>query len=407
MPTSRRASFFAGLNCWIALAGLLRDAPPAAAAEPPRVFALVVVDTASQLEGLEQDGRNIAATLRGGLPGPGQLILTTLDGPDATADRVRDYYAHLPAGPDDALVFYYSGHGATDTEGRGHYLDLEEGGPLFRGDLRRAMFQRNPRLVVVLTDCCSNRKPAGSKGVEPEAPQPAATIPEPNPAALVGRCRRLFLEQQGTIDINASTYDPANRTEEVAWGHATGGLFTESLAALLNDPTDSDPAPTWESFHAALRARTMRAYDLFARELRQEHLTARPGESRSSEAEIKQLGSQRAQTPQLFVGRARAVGTGPLGLPAPDDSPRLGLELLGAEGRGMIVVAVAPGSAAEAAGLRVNDIVTAVDGTPVRTADEFNAAIDRVPPGRAVVRLDLIHRRDGEAVAAWDVRLAR
>jgi hypothetical protein len=78
-------------------------------------------------------------------------------GSKVTAEKILAYYAALQTQPSETLVFYYSGHGGLKA-GKGHFLALRAG-HLYRKDLLAAMTKHQPRLVVVLTDCCAN--PAG------------------------------------------------------------------------------------------------------------------------------------------------------------------------------------------------------------------------------------------------------
>lgn len=73
-----------------------------------------------------------------------------------------------------------------------------------------------------------------------------------------------------------------------------------------------------------------------------------------------------------------------LGIQGQDVDPRVA-ELYGLQvQRGAVVVAVAPGSAADEAGLRQGDIVTAVDGEPIDSMAALAGAIRRRAPGDQV-----------------------
>jgi hypothetical protein len=86
-----------------------------------------------------------------------------------TAENILAYYENLQTGPTETLVFYYSGHGGYHLS-KGHFLALHWG-KLYRSALLAAMKKQQPRLVVVLTDCCANL--AG--GARPDEP-PGAQI---------------------------------------------------------------------------------------------------------------------------------------------------------------------------------------------------------------------------------------
>ena len=95
-----------------------------------------------------------SAILANGFGNTGILSLRVLTGPDVRPDVIVDYFRNVPAGPNDVLLFYYSGHGAT-FEGQGHVLTTSHGN-LSRDTLRTALTERRPRLSVLLTDCCAS-----------------------------------------------------------------------------------------------------------------------------------------------------------------------------------------------------------------------------------------------------------
>jgi hypothetical protein len=147
--------------------------------EAARVHFLIVVDTddgAGKTWGL--DGRTFKAVVYAGLKKQNlesRVSFETFSGKDVTSGKVLRYYHDLRVEPDDALVFFYSGHGATNAT-RGHFLQFTHG-PLFRNDLLAAMQKHNPRLMVLLTDCCSNF--AGSFGTPRPGTPPGLRVPPP------------------------------------------------------------------------------------------------------------------------------------------------------------------------------------------------------------------------------------
>ena len=74
------------------------------------------------------------------------------------------------------------------------------------------------------------------------------------------------------------------------------------------------------------------------------------------------------------------------------DGPRLGLRVKD-DPTGVLVDAVHPGSLADRAGLRPGDAILAVDGQPVRSADDLTAAARRLAGGDLV---EVAYRRDGD-----------
>lgn len=90
------------------------------------------------------------------------------------------------------------------------------------------------------------------------------------------------------------------------------------------------------------------------------------------------------------------------------DKPRLGIGAIGVDAqpyagapRGMIVVQVAAGSPAEAAGVRPGDVVTTFDGHPIRTFSDVVGMLETLSRGQAIP-LEL--ERDGKPLTT-SVRL--
>ena len=100
----------------------------------------------------------------------------------------------LAVGSDDAILFYFTGHGSVDD--KGHFLSLATG-KLYRKDLLAALAARKARMVALITDCCNTR----SDGYLYAAPYVEVTSP-PVPSPLF---KRLFFDTTGIVDITSSS----------------------------------------------------------------------------------------------------------------------------------------------------------------------------------------------------------
>lgn len=180
--------------------------PSSASADPARLQecanlrVLIAVDTDDQ-GGITwgRDGMNMKALLESALAKQGlieHVDITIMTGLQVTPDNILGYYRRLKASKDDALLFYYSGHGAYHLN-KGHFLALTHG-KLYRNDLLAAMNTDHPRLRVVLTDCCANiaggvlpgePKVANEMGrqQQPGASHPPAKAEEPKVVRMVTR----------------------------------------------------------------------------------------------------------------------------------------------------------------------------------------------------------------------------
>ena len=92
---------------------------------------------------------------------------------------------------------------------------------------------------------------------------------------------------------------------------------------------------------------------------------------------------------EAFLG----IGSAPL---TPETAAQLGVDPDGGQ-RGAVVLDVSAGSAAEAAGVRVGDLITAIDGEPVESPDDVGDAIGASEPGDTI-RLTIV--RDGSETSA-------
>ncbi|MDX1374580.1 MAG: DegQ family serine endoprotease [Burkholderiales bacterium] len=99
-----------------------------------------------------------------------------------------------------------------------------------------------------------------------------------------------------------------------------------------------------------------------------------------------------AQAVMRQLIRFGEVRRGRLGISMQDLAPDLARSLGIAPGEGAVIAEVQPDSPAARAGLRAGDVVTAVNGRPVRTASGLRARLGVLPVGETV---ELVVRRDG------------
>jgi len=207
----------------LAFCGTCAGSLPAADTAPPelhKLHALFLIDSQAESVGkaVTVDGKRMEVLLRGGVP-KDRLALTVLTENDVTNEKIVEYYKGLKSGPGDALLCFYSGHGATDTE-HGHYLSLQNSGPFMRSQLRDLMYAHKPGLAVILTDCCSVRMRVDVKRSILEMPGSARQL---DPAL-----NALFFRHRGLVDITAATGNGAWCNDEV------GGLFTFNLVKVID-----------------------------------------------------------------------------------------------------------------------------------------------------------------------------
>ncbi|MCA9069422.1 MAG: hypothetical protein KDA84_10885 [Planctomycetaceae bacterium] len=149
-------------------------------------------------------------------------------GPDVRGDlfdlknKILKAIDNCPAGQNDTVVFFFTGHGAFDENG--HFLVMPDGeNRLYRKTILQRVAQKKPRLMVLITDSCNLHVPSGTR------PLPSAHMLPPERISPL--FDSLFLRSQGVVDLNSSSEG------EISVGAIGGGLLTLSLAYMGNQPT--------------------------------------------------------------------------------------------------------------------------------------------------------------------------
>jgi hypothetical protein len=78
-----------------------------------------------------------------------------LVGNDCSPQEIRRFFREVMIGPNDALMFYYSGHGLVNPKNLDQIYTMGKG-TITRNEIINLIQSRKPRLGVVLADCCSN-----------------------------------------------------------------------------------------------------------------------------------------------------------------------------------------------------------------------------------------------------------
>jgi hypothetical protein len=188
-----------------------------------RLYLLIVADTladpTNQL-GFRMDVLNVERVFKEAFEPTDQdpkrsdrLKVTTLVGPRVSPQDIRGYYKRLDVKREDTVVFYYSGHGDWDRK-QGQFLRMKRG-DLLRTEVLALMNNKHPRLIALITDCCSTQ--SRFRGT------PLLGAPRGNWDVV----RRLFLQPHGIVNITAAQQGKA------AYGDVNGGVFTRAFTWLL------------------------------------------------------------------------------------------------------------------------------------------------------------------------------
>jgi hypothetical protein len=166
--------------------------------------------------------------------------------------------------PDDAVAFYYSGHGFYEAGGRGTFITprADQGARFYRSTVEQAIQARQPRLSVVIFDCCS---------VVPSGPLalPAPGDPNVMTTKTSPLFESLFFEAKGSITLVSSSpgeyalcHVPFFEQGKTNPSYLYGSLFTGELISLLGGR--SKERLTWEDFCPALRQNVSRKFKKIA-----------------------------------------------------------------------------------------------------------------------------------------------
>lgn len=342
-------------------------AEPPAAPQPPDatlLHVLLVGDTADPEIGpsVAVDLRTMQAAIESGVP-EARRALTRLSGTEVAPDTILARVRALDVAPTDAVLLYYAGHGAW-SEG-GPYLRMAGGRILQRAALLAALREKGPRLVVLLTDCCSTY--VGKTALY--AP------PLPDPSVW----RDLFFRHRGLVDVTA-----ARRGQVAVGDELLGGIFTQAVAQVLTQKPraeldrDRDGIVTFSELLPEIVKATQGTFEM----LHPRGLTVR------AEA-------LRGQTPHVFGDLA--LPAAPPVAPIPASKGRLGVQFVEAGGAGARVQEVVPDTPAAWMGIRVGEVLTEIripgDGMdeqqrPITTVASVGAAL-ALAQGPALVVLVL------------------
>ena len=214
-----------------------------------KLYVVVAADTADpKLEKYTQvDAANVLGAFSMNVPQ--NLLQTEILEPDQITEAgIAAALSKLPLRAEDALVFYYSGHGAYLADGKHYFNNVKQQSLFSRDSLIASLKGRNAGLTVLLADTCYDFV----RDLPPPKAAPAAAAPAMmNLAPLF---RRLFFEVDGFIDINGCKKGEQAGTFDLGLMHAS--IFTSALTGVLNSQSNSSTLG-WNEFlnHVAQQTR--------------------------------------------------------------------------------------------------------------------------------------------------------
>jgi hypothetical protein len=287
------------------------------------------------------------------------LAPAVLDGyiKDMTRDGIITAIRQINSTGDDAIFFYYAGHGAYDKNGQ--FFALATGEKLYRKDVLAALRKRGPDFYVLISDCCNT---------------PAHFWPLPKMAPPVYRSpalfRKLFFSAKGWIDFTG-----AKKNQYGLYNTADGGLFTRALAFTMAEKAQQ--SIWWDEFFYLVRTRTA---EMYSQEIR-ERVTMPDGIDRMlpgwhsyRDPNGKMAFRQLTQTPWSFstIWSFRHRRQIDVNLAQDGFYTRFGADV----DNKLRLQNLAQNSPAMNNGLEEGDVVTAINGNAITSPSDYEDAVD-------------------------------
>ena len=173
-----------------------------------------------------------------------QVII--LEGEGASATNVVKTLQSLPVNRDDILLFYFSGHGGRDKQGKTTLWFTDEN-EMHRSTLQQMVRAKQARFSLLITDACTESLD-NIGGIRSFAGKAAPLSDED-----FARCyRHLLLEYRGLLHWSSSSEG------EFSFGGGNGGIFTESL---FRDTLSKKPLDGWDKIFAQVKKLTAYKFD--------------------------------------------------------------------------------------------------------------------------------------------------
>jgi|SRR5579883_821719 len=323
-----------------------------------RLYAVVVTECQEGLDYSQSDREALVRWLKRAIP-EDRLVVRELRGKEVTKVGLLKVLLDLPAGPQDAILCFFSGDGLVPKPGGDRMLSVvgnSDDGWILARDIRAASATHRPRLAVIIADCCATFGGAGLT-VKP-TPIPTRTVGQtsgkigpPQKSVPDPGCNNLFFKARGQVELYAASEGSC------AWSDDDGGLFTRSLIRELED-SRYDPEVDWGRVLLRVRRGTENVY----RRWRMDVIRSRtPVGGDIWKAAGSQLLRQPTQSPQA------------------DELPGapLGAVIEPALGAGVVVQDLTRFSPLAVSGVRVGETINSIDGKSVNSCQEFERLVKR------------------------------
>lgn len=206
-------------------------------ANAQQVHAILVADTldGSIGAGIKENLKNVHALLADiEIVGEIPVIKTEVKDTGFNCKAINDAVSRLQSGPNDAVLFFYSGHGfrRDSTQTRFPEFDCRRTSDLDRGDMativQELLTQKRPRFLLAVADTCNKEVPGLGFA--------AASAPFEFPAERKAAFRRLFLDYTGALMMSGAVPGEFSwyRIAQPTPTDKLGGYFTNQLLRVLD-----------------------------------------------------------------------------------------------------------------------------------------------------------------------------
>lgn len=168
-----------------------------------------------------------------------------LCGSKANRKNVLEKIKKLKVESDDVIIAYFTMHGYRSKSKSSRWPDLffgEDNGGVDMDYFTTLIAEKNPRLLIVLADCCNVYVTPGeiSSTWRKKSPQPVSRSVRRN--MISSNYDRLFLDTYGVIMASGSQPgEPSYGSDE------EGSLFTLAFVESLESVTDDGDRATWKA----------------------------------------------------------------------------------------------------------------------------------------------------------------
>lgn len=177
-------------------------------------------------------------------------VTTTVDvytGNNCSYDKLDAYLDNLSC-RNDIILFIYNGHGGRSHQDQSKFPRMCLGSNYVDkwmkvSDLNDRLRAKNPRLMVVMTDCCNSYYDRRSGGKENAYGLTSGT-------AKGDGFRELFLHNKGEVCITGSS------PGEYGWGANDGGIFSLNALDMFYDFDSKGSDADWNSLMQAISDKT-------------------------------------------------------------------------------------------------------------------------------------------------------